>query len=445
MTSLYQAAYLLAALFLVLLAAGRWRVQPVLALLVAAVGFGLAAGMATSQIGKSFGVGFSQTLQSLGLVVLAGALMTEIAEGAGAGTWLAARVQGLSRRAAGLVLPAIGLVGGLGSSPAATFAVLAPLRRALGGEGARPAVTLALALSGAHGLLLPAPVMIAAVTILGASWWATLAFGLPLALVAVAVGALYARLATPAATLLAGETLAEATALHRPRRAAVFLAAVSAVLVALLAVQSLGDIASEPFGGGSNREFILGLGRPLMLLVVGVGLLALLVRPWERGGLTEEGWAGRGIARAAGLILLVGAAGGLQKLVQDTGLPEMNAERLLGWQPEPALALVLPFALAALMKLLQGSSLVAAITAAGMAAPLLGPLGLDTGAGRALAALAVGAGAMTASQLTDGLFWLVAQAGRLGPGGCLARFSLGTAVQGAVSLGLLLLLHLVCA
>nr|WP_281503075.1 GntP family permease [Ancylobacter crimeensis] len=442
---MYQAAFLLIAILFVAVACWRGRLHPLIAVVLGAVGFGLAAGMATSQIGKSFGIGFSQSIQSLGLVVLAGALIGEIADGAGATSWLNAKTALLSRRAVALLMPALGLLGGIASSPAAAYALLGPLRRALRGDSPRPALILGLSLSAAHGALLPAPVMIAAVTILGASWWAALGFGIPLALLGIAIGTGFARLAVPrvAAPPEAPEEVADPGLLHRPKRAAQVLLLVSAVVVTLLAIQSLGDIASEPFGGGPNREFILGLGRPLMLLVVGVGLMALLARPWQRDGLSEDGWAGRGISRVATLILLIGMAGGLQKLIQDTGLPEMNAERLTAWVPAQALMLALPFALAAVMKTLQGSSLVAAITAAGMMAPLLVPVGLDGASGRALAALAVGAGSMTAPLITDGLFWLVGSAMGAGPAGTLARFSLGTVIQGLASLGLLILLHVV--
>jgi GntP family gluconate:H+ symporter len=52
---------------------------------------------------------------------------------------------------------------------------------------------------------------------------------------------------------------------------------------------------------------------------------------------------------------------------------------------------------------------------------------------------------MTASHINDGLFWLVTDAARLRPGTALARFSLGTALQGAVALAALILLRLVTA
>jgi GntP family gluconate:H+ symporter len=442
--SLQQAACLLVVLVVFVALTQRGRMQPFLALILAGAGFGYAAGMATSQVGKAFGLGFQQGIATLGLIVVLGAMLTEIADATGASARIRAAARGWPRRSLPLTL--IGLVAGLASTPAAAFAVLSPLRRAIGGQAPRPALALGLALSASHGLLLPAPVILAAVTILGADWSTALLYGLPAALVAALAGALVARGAAAnddtlpeAAEVLDGEIL------HAPGRAALMLILVSAVLIGLLITQSLGDIASEPLGGGSNREFLIGLGRPLILLLVGVGAMLLLTWHWPRGGLTEEGWPGRAIARVAGLVLTIGAAAGLSKLAQETGMAEMNAERLLGWNPGPSLVLVLPFVIAAIMKLLQGSSLVAAITAAGMMMELLAPLGLGDAPGRAFAALAIGAGAMTASHINDGLFWLVTDAARLRPGTALARFSLGTALQGAVALAVLILLRLMIA
>jgi GntP family gluconate:H+ symporter len=66
--------------------------------------------------------------------------------------------------------------------------------------------------------------------------------------------------------------------------------------------------------------------------------------------------------------------------------------------------------------------------------PLLPALGLESDTGRALAVLAVGAGAMTVSHVNDGLFWLTADAARLRPARALALFSSLTALQGAVAI-----------
>ena len=66
--------------------------------------------------------------------------------------------------------------------------------------------------------------------------------------------------------------------------------------------------------------------------------------------------------------------------------------------------------------MLQGSSLVAVITAAGMVEPLLDPLKLAGPDGTALAVLALGAGAVSGIHVVDPYFWQVADAARLSTG-----------------------------
>jgi GntP family gluconate:H+ symporter len=437
--SLLQAAYLFAALVLLVLATRQGRLHLFLALAIAAAGFGYAAGMSTSHVGKAFGTGFAQAVNGLGLIVLAAAILIEIADATGATARLQARARGRRRRSWPMAL--IGLVSSVASTPGAAFALLSPLRRGLAADTPRSSLVLGLSLSGGHGLLLPAPVMLASVTILAADWWLALAYGVPLAILSMLLALLIGKISASGEPRMVDtlDTL-DGENLHRPTRGAIALAVTSLVLIALLVTQSLGDIASEPLGGGSNREFLIALGRPLVLLGVGTVLLIVLSGHFDLRGFREEGWAGRGLMRAAGLVLIIGAAGGLQKIAQETGMPEMNADRLIGWVPPAPFTLLLPFVLAAIVKTLQGSSLVAAITAAGMMMELIAPLGLGDPQGRALTALAIGAGAMSVSHINDGLFWLVREAGGWEPGGTLARFTLGTAVQGVVAIVVLMLL-----
>jgi GntP family gluconate:H+ symporter len=194
---------------------------------------------------------------------------------------------------------------------------------------------------------------------------------------------------------------------------------------------------SEPLGGGAARELIIGSGRPLMLLLAGAGLMAALTGAWRDASDSAAAWPARAIAQAAPLILLLGAAGGLQGLAQTAHMAEMLAERVLPL----GLGLAVPFLAAAIMKTVQGSSLVAAITAAGMVQPLLAALGLDGENGRALAVLAVGAGAMTAAHVNDMFFWLVADAAALRPACALRWLTVGTLLQGLLALAALAVLH----
>lgn len=445
MSFLTYAAIFVAVVAVFALVTARGRIHPFIALVLAAFAFNQGVGWSLSFVVKSFSTGFGQSLAALGLVVVAAALMAEIADGTGATARLQQKARGWRSRSAPLAV--LGLIGGMCASPAAAFAVLNPLRRGIGRDSPRSALTLGLSLSAGHGLLIPAPVVLASLTILRADWALAVAVGLPVAVLAVILGVLFARATTrglpnpvDTAAGIGGATL------HAPRRGAFALVLTSLVLVAMLIVQSLGDIASEPFGGGNDRHFILALGNPALLLLVGVVLLLLASWSWERGGLSETGWAGRALAKAAPLLLIVGAAGGLSKVAQDVGMAEMTAEYLIAYAPASgALVLVLPFALAAVIKTLQGSSLVAAITAAGMMMELAAPLGIGDPMGRTLAALAVGAGAMTVPQINDGFFWLVTRAGRFSPPAALARLSGGVLAQGGLILLCLIAVRLATA
>jgi len=442
---LLTACYLALALVAILLLIDRWRLQPFLALVAITAAFGFAIHMSMSQIGNLFGIGFTVTLQTLGLVVLAGSLMSVIAEQSGGADRLAAH---LPRRptVAGLVT-LLGTLAGLASTPAAALAVLMPLLRSLGRNradgGNRLVIFLSLALSAGHGLLLPAPVMVAAMAILGAKPLLTALIGLPLALLTAVFGILTAssllrRLALgdlalgsfatghtwPVSSLPAGPAASRVSAMLIP---------VSLLLIILLVIQSLADIPSEPFGGGPAREMLLGLGRPLVLLLVGPGLLLIALNRWSRDVISAEGWLGRGLIQAAPTMLLIGAAGGFQRLLQETGMAELLGEQLLTWH----LGLLLPFLVAALIKILQGNSLVAAITTAGMIQPLLAKLGLDHDTGRTLAALAIGIGSVTAAHVNDAFFWLIGDNARLRPSHTLIVVTLSMLAQAVLAIVIL--------
>lgn len=121
-------------------------------------------------------------------------------------------------------------------------------------------------------------------------------------------------------------------------------------------------------------------------------------------------------------------------------MAELLGERLLGWHVGGFAGILIPFLVAAVIKTLQGSSLVAAIAAAGMVQSILLPLGLGDENAKALAALAIGAGAMTVSHVNDEFFWLVSVSGGLRPLRGLAAITVGTLLQGIVAVAALLIL-----
>ncbi|MBP3398806.1 MAG: hypothetical protein J6K75_03510 [Erysipelotrichaceae bacterium] len=72
-----------------------------------------------------------------------------------------------------------------------------------------------------------------------------------------------------------------------------------------------------------------------------------------------------------------------------------------------SIGIFFPFLLAAILKSAQGSSTVAITTTAGIMAPLMAPLGMDSTIMSVLCVMAIGAGAMTVSHANDSYFWVV--------------------------------------
>jgi gluconate:H+ symporter, GntP family len=437
---LLQALLFLASV-VVLIALAQWRrFHPFLAIVIGASAFGLAAGFSVGFLGKAFGSGFSQAIYSPGLVIVAAGFVAAIADTTAASDWLMAKVDHWRWQGSTRIAALLGLIAGTGASPAAAFALLTPLLRALAGETARSreatSAASALAISASHGLVLFSPIPIAAASILGAPWARVALFGLPVAVVVVLAGAAWTRWLCGAGAAALPTKEQRLASRRRGGWSALVLLAATALPLLLLMIASLGDIPSEPLGGGSDRELVLGVGRPLILFLVGVGVM--LIGHWRFGFkfLADHAWTARILGNVSGVLLIVGAAGGLQKLCQETGMAELLGERLLGFPG----GLLVPFLVAALMKILQGSSLVAAIAAAGMVQPILAPLGFAGESGKALVTLAVGAGAMTVSHVNDEYFWLVTATAGLTPSRGMAIITAGTLLQGLAALAALLAL-----
>jgi gluconate:H+ symporter, GntP family len=451
---LSQALAFAMSVVILLIATERWRLHPFLAIVAIAPAFGLVAGFTTAQLAGVFGSGFSAMIYSPGLVIVAAALIAGLAEGTGASDRLKALVERRRWFSPRWAPSFLGLIAGTSSSPSSAFALLTPLLRPFGGDTApireRATIALALAISSSHGLLLLAPVPIAAAAILDVEGYRVALFGVPLALLLAAFAAVFARWGSAFVSSPPSPAQQSADELlpvdqKKAHSFPIVLVLATAIPLLLLMVQSVGDMPTEPLGGGRARELVLGVGRPLILFLVGVGIMTAGHLRQSYSRFTNPAWIERVFGNVAGILLTACAAGGLQRLCQDTGMAEMVGERLLGWHGWVIGGVLAPFLVAAAMKTLQGSSLVAAITAAGIVHPILPQLGLVGANAKALAALAVGAGAMTASHVNDEYFWVVTQSAGLRPLRGFATIGLGTLLQGFIAAAALLVMSLLVA
>jgi GntP family gluconate:H+ symporter len=134
---------------------------------------------------------------------------------------------------------------------------------------------------------------------------------------------------------------------------------------------------------------------------VGIGLIIAiytLVPKMDRTQvikLMEEGVSSAGI-----IILITGAGGSLGQVLRDSGAGDYVAKLIAGTGLP---AILLPFFVATLVRLVQGSGTVAMITSASITATILATKNVNP----VLAAQAACLGAMVFSYFNDSYFWVV--------------------------------------
>jgi GntP family gluconate:H+ symporter len=369
----------------------RLHLPAFLAIMATVVVYGIAADMTFQSVGKAFGLGFTAALEQIGLLVVAGALVQALVLRGPLGTGTSA---------------VAGALAGLSQSAAGGLALL----QATGQEAPRRALGLALTLLIFAALVAPSPLAVAAASVMKADIRTMAMIAVPVAIVAALAGWLHVAREVPAA--------------HKPGRLTLAWLAV-AIPIALLIVQAVAQMPSEPLGKGGAREFYIGISKPLMLTALAVTLGVLFAGRWQPSALVGRSWAP--------LLMAVGAAGGLSRVFDETGMAELLAERVL----DPRYGLVVPFLAAAIVKTMQGNSLSAVLTASGMVEPMLPALGLDSASGRAIAAAAAGAGSIAICHLNDPFFWIAAHMAGLTPATALRTISLGSLLMALVALLLL--------
>ena len=135
----------------------------------------------------------------------------------------------------------------------------------------------------------------------------------------------------------------------------------------------------------------------------------------------------------------IAAGGVLGKVISSTSMVSYITENANILE---IIGIFFPFLLAAILKTAQGSSTVAITTTAGIMAPLMASMGLDTPVLAALTVMAIGAGAMTVSHANDSYFWVVTNFGKMTPQQGYKTQTMLTLVMGIASMAEIFILSL---
>jgi gluconate:H+ symporter, GntP family len=207
------------------------------------------------------------------------------------------------------------------------------------------------------------------------------------------------------------------------------------ILVALLLI-ALGAIAEA---AGLKSPVIAFLGDPVFALFL--GLLGAYLLAWRT--LTKEHVEDamhKGFNATGQILLITGIGGSLGAVIGETGLDKILGGFFSAEAGTPELVtILLAWLIAAILHLAIGSISVAAITAAGILAPILGSIEVPT----VVLGLAIGSGALFALQVNSNFFWMFETLLGLTTQGTLKALTLVTAMASVVSLFLILALSLV--
>lgn len=452
----------------------RFRVNPVLALVLGAAFLGLASGLGATTTTDTIMQGFGDIMFEIGLLigwgVLMGALLNEM---------------GAIRRLVDKLLHAFGPKGvpyalglTLGTLLQSIFldvllVMSAPLARRiaprLGKYGtAKMASAMAISLECGIVLMVPGVATVALAGLLSVPLGEMLIFGLlvivPTILLSIFIMNFFierglwnvdkdqqefeddAPAATPEAAVERGEDSStgdggqksrvgllkrkERDGSAAPAREPGLLLMFGPMLLALVLIGS-GAILTMTGLGSPVMDF---LSTPVIALLIGLAGTGIVARMYIGTPRVEKAIA-KGFSESGQILLLTGAGGSLAAIVATSGMGEILGQYFTAATVAP---LVVVWAIAAVLHIAVGSVSISAITAAGILAPVAPMLGLNP----VLIALAAGAGSLFLVHATSNTFWLLQSLLGQTTRGTLKTCSLGVSIASVVALGFTLLLSL---
>ncbi len=389
-------------LFLILVV----RLHAFLALIICSMALGLGAGMDPAKVIKSIQGGFGDALGFIAVVVALGAMIGRFLEHSGGGRALAEwlLVKFGKERAVWAVLTAAFLVG-LPIFFEVGFIILVPLAWSLARESKKSLLYFGLpmtcALTVTHAMVPPHPAPSAAASLLGADLGRAILYGAAVSIpMAISGGILYGRwianrIFVPVPAMASRPVDASEQAKTPPPVGLVILLLLLPVLIIFSATAA--DMMNLPV------KAALGfLGHPFTALLV-TALACFYVFGVRRGlGRSEIGrMATESLAPIGTLLAIMGGGGAFKQVILDSGVGPYAGKLLATSAISP---LIVAYAVAAAMRVAQGSATVAIITAAGIVAPLVKGI---PGYSPEMIVLALCAGGTVLSHVNDAGFWIV--------------------------------------
>lgn len=400
----------------------KTKVHTFIALIIATIVTGLIGGMEVTVVMKSITTGFGNTLGSTGIIIGLGVMMGIILEKSGAAEQMAFTV--IKMIGKNKEEWALGLTGYIVSIPVfsdSALVILTPIAKALSKLSGKSVVGLGLALATGlqltHVFVPPTPGPLTVAGILGIDVGVMIMAGILCTIPVYVISMFYCKwLGTkiyqvPSDDPACGEneftrmdfkkeylkSIENIEELHKAKNLPSVGLSFAPVVVPLILI-FINTITKFIGLKGSYMVAVELFGSPITALIIGTlisiyGLGSKMSKKEVHDAMAEA-------IQSTGMIMLItGAGGSLGFVVRESGIGNAlgNAVIYIGIP-----GLLIPFIIAALMRIALGSATVALTTAATLTAPLLSQLGISP----VLAAMSTCAGGVAFSYFNDSGFWV---------------------------------------
>jgi GntP family gluconate:H+ symporter len=389
---------------------------------------GFVGGLSETEVTNMLMNGFGKTLGSIGIIIAFGTIIGAYLEKSGGAKTLANWVlKAIGENRSALAMNITGFIVSIPVYCDSGFIILSSLNKAISKKTKIPLVVLGVSLAAGlyatHVFVPPTPGPLAATAALDADLGLVIMLGLIVAIPVSLSGYFWAKYIGRDMKTEVLETSIEEVIIEKLPKTSISFAPIIVPIV-LIALKSISNYPTHPFGEGVISTIINFIGNPVIALFAGV-FLAFKLKD-KKTKETHFHWVTSGLKEAGIIILITGAGGAFGAILRATGIGDVIGSSFSDFN----LGLFLPFLIAAVLKSAQGSSTVSIITTAAIIAPILESFGLDSSLGRSLTVLSIGAGAMTVSHLNDSFFWVVAQFTGMDTATALKSQTLSTLFQG---------------
>ncbi len=405
--SVYMLTVLGIAILMIIALSIKLRLHAFISLTAACFLIAFATGMPLAKIGSSIEAGMGGTLGFLAPILALGAIigkMMEISGGAEKLSRTLINFMGKSKAAWAMMI--VAYICGIPVFLQVGIVLLTPILFCVVLESKQPLVQVALsmlaALTVVHCVIPPHPAAMAIALALKADVGKVIFYGLLVGLPATAIaGPIFGKFIAKKYDFQPPERYCK---IERVPDSALPPFGITLFTILLPLLLMIGKTIIELFAdkNAAYMPLVNFIGSPITALFI-AAILSYYVMGWKRGHslaeLAKE--VDSAMGPMASIILVIGAAGAFNRVILDSGIGDVLKQVLTTIQVSP---LIMAWVIAIVMRFAIGSATVAMMTSAGFITPVLAVYpNLDP----ALVAIAVGAGAIGASHVTDPGFWFV--------------------------------------